>query len=534
MSVKTSLNINDRVELTPQKSGPTYQTSWSLRIMKKAETIARTLTAKMGNTAAFTSRLARKPAILRHWLLSARWAQLVLVLVVLTMPSLIPSAVDRKLEKLYPPITTNKLFGLMKRTKPNPRLESRQKLVRVLLWTGSGGVVLYFLLVHIPRAISQATVLARKLENKADALVELQPSTSIILYNSALSLAFDIEYEATLSGKLKALDERLSEISEHENGVSAKPKSAAEMPQTVVLEAGSEQSSRLGEAKSTRTIRTIGTRNDGVGPEGRYHIQQELGRGAMGIVYRAHDRVLGRDVALKQLPAYLSHDQRLVERFQQEARALARLSHPHIVQVYDFVRDGDQAWIAMELVEGEELEKSLQKSGALSIGEAVRLGVQLAKALAYAHERGVIHRDFKPANVLLAQKGLSKIADFGLAKLAQSSIHTQEGAVLGSPAYMSPEQAAGKDTDARSDIYAFGVTLYKMLTGRVPFEGDVAGAIVQKLTKDPTPLTELNDHIPEQLKRLMSKMLEKEPDKRPASMHAVAEALKASSYDPVM
>ena len=141
----------------------------------------------------------------------------------------------------------------------------------------------------------------------------------------------------------------------------------------------------------------------------------------------------------------------------------------------------------------------------------------------------MIHRDFKPMNVILTQQGSPKITDFGVAKLAQSSFHTKEGSVFGSPAYMSPEQAAGKHLDVRSDIYALGVTLCKMLTGRLPFEGDVASVIAQKLTKDPTPSPELNGQIPEQLKRLVWQMLAKKPDNRPASMDAVADSLKAVS-----
>jgi serine/threonine-protein kinase len=361
--------------------------------------------------------------------------------------------------------------------------------------------VIFLLFVYIPRAISQATAIARKRENEADALSASQPSESIILYDSALSLASDPEYEASLRDKLKKLDERLSKTTEHKHGVRAEPKSTVGMEQTIGLEAG----------------------------DGRYCIQEELGRGAMGIVYRAHDRVLARDVALKQLPVYLRQNQQLVVRFQREAKALARLSHPHIVQVYDFVQDDEQAWIAMEFVKGLDLEQTLRETDGLAIDEAVRLGIQLAEALAYAHERGVIHRDFKPANVLLPKNGLAKITDFGLAKLAQSSVYTQEGSVLGSPAYMSPEQAAGEATDQRSDVYALGVTLYQMLTGRVPFAGDMKSVIAQKLAKDPAPLIQHNAHIPEKLDRLVLQMLAKEPDKRPASMDAVAEALKAFS-----
>jgi serine/threonine-protein kinase len=209
--------------------------------------------------------------------------------------------------------------------------------------------------------------------------------------------------------------------------------------------------------------------------------------------------------------------------------ALAQLSHPHIVQVYDFVQEGDQAWIAMELVDGQDLDKHLKKTGSFPIGDTVQVSIQMAEALAYAHKRGVIHRDFKPANVILTSEDSAKITDFGLAKLARSSIHTQAGSIMGTPAYMSPEQAQGKRVDSRSDIYAFGVTLYRMLSGHLPFEGDLESIMAQKLTAEPTQIPELEERIPERLKQIVFKMLNKKLDKRPASMDEIAETLKVVS-----
>lgn len=233
-------------------------------------------------------------------------------------------------------------------------------------------------------------------------------------------------------------------------------------------------------------------------------------------------------MALKQLPNQFDKDKDTIERFKQEAVALARLSHPHIVQVYDFVQEDDQAWIAMELVEGQDLDKHLRESASLPNGDTVQLGIQMAEALAYAHKRGVIHRDFKPANVILTSEGTAKITDFGLAKLARSSIHTQAGSIMGTPAYMSPEQALGKGVDSRSDIYAFGVTLYRMLSGRLPFEGDVESIMAQKLSAEPTQIPDLDERIPERIRQIVIQMLIKKLDKRPASMDEIAATLKTA------
>ena len=162
-------------------------------------------------------------------------------------------------------------------------------------------------------------------------------------------------------------------------------------------------------------------------------------------------------------------------------------------------------------------------------GEAIQLTIQIAEALAYAHQRGVIHRDLKPANVILSAHGAAKITDFGLAKIARSSVQTRAGSFLGSPAYMSPEQTRGQAADAYSDIYALGVSLYEMLSGRLPFAGDFESVIAQKLAATPEPLSTRNGETPGELKQLVFQMLEKEPDKRPQSMNRVADILKAIS-----
>jgi serine/threonine-protein kinase len=265
-----------------------------------------------------------------------------------------------------------------------------------------------------------------------------------------------------------------------------------------------------------------------VGVEQRYRIVKELGRGGMGVVYQAFDTVLEREVALKELPLHLTARGDFARRFRQEARVLARLSHPHIVQVHDLVEQDERIWIAMELVKGGTLADAIERSGgSLPWRRALQLAGQICMGLDYAHTQGVIHRDIKPINVLLTQDEAcsAKITDFGLAKHVAASAHTREGTLLGSVSYMSPEQAAGRKVDSLSDVYSFGITLYEMLTGHVPFEGEVAAVLAQHLSQPPTPLRHLRPDVPEGVESIVDRLLAKRPEQRPATLRGVAETL---------
>ena len=268
-------------------------------------------------------------------------------------------------------------------------------------------------------------------------------------------------------------------------------------------------------------------------PGDRYRIQSELGRGGMGVVYHATDTVLQREVALKELPLHLGGSNDLAKRFRQEARVLAKLAHPNIVQVHDLVEENGRLWIALEYISGGTVADAMRYAGgALGWTEVARIGAQVAEGLAFAHAQGVIHRDIKPMNVLLTddRPSVAKITDFGLAKLAESTEHTVPGSVLGSARYMSPEQVAGRPADARSDVYAFGISLFEMLTGKVPFEGELA-AVLGRHVNEPVPdVRTLAPDVPADLAKLVSSMVEKAPEARPQDEQVVF-ALRALAAD---
>src|SRR5262245_5698212 len=208
---------------------------------------------------------------------------------------------------------------------------------------------------------------------------------------------------------------------------------------------------------------------EAIGPGGRIRLVKRLGKGAMGMVHLGEDVVLGRRVAVKELAGPLATMPEVRERFLREARALAQISSPRVVQIFDLYQEGDRQFLSMELCEGDDLAARLRKTGRLSAAETARLGAQIAEALASAHGRGVIHRDLKPANVLFSGDDI-KVADFGLARMGDSAM-TREGAVMGTPFYMAPEQTRGAVVDARADLYALGCVLFEMLSGKPPYSG---------------------------------------------------------------
>jgi len=265
---------------------------------------------------------------------------------------------------------------------------------------------------------------------------------------------------------------------------------------------------------------------------GHYDIIGSLGAGGMGEVYRASDTKLGRDVALKVLPAHLAHDAERLARFQREARAVAALNHPHIVTIHSVEEakpsagSGQDAihFLTMELVEGQSLDRLIPESG-LSVDRICVLAIALADALAAAHDKSIVHRDLKPSNVMVTPDGRVKVLDFGLAKVKAddtprdgktvTALHTREGVVMGTMPYMSPEQVAGRTVDHRTDIFSLGVMLYEMASGRRPFEGASSIELGSAILRDTPPLvTDVRGDLPSDLARVIRRCLEKDPRDR--------------------
>ena len=234
----------------------------------------------------------------------------------------------------------------------------------------------------------------------------------------------------------------------------------------------------------------------------RYEIQEIIGSGGMAVVYKATDNRLHRSVAVKILRDELAADEEFRRRFQTEAQAVAMLSHPNIVSVYDVSHSESVEYIVMELIEGVTLMQYMQKKGALGWKEALHFSVQISKALEHAHSKGIVHRDIKPQNIMIIRDGSIKVADFGIAAL-ESTQEQRSSQTVGSVHYIAPEQARGEQPDTRSDIYSLGVVMYEMLTGRMPYDGETAEQIALKhIAGIAVPPQEINPDIPDELARI--------------------------------
>jgi len=255
---------------------------------------------------------------------------------------------------------------------------------------------------------------------------------------------------------------------------------------------------------------------------GHYEIVAELGRGGMGVVYKGYEPSLARNVAIKELSAALAHDSLVVERFLREARSMAMLNDPHIIQIYSIGQENDQPFFVMEFVDGVSVAALITRDGKLSPGDSLKILRQTAQGLAAAHDRGVIHRDVKPANLMISQRGQIKIADFGIA-LANHEVDsklTSQGELVGTPGYLSPEILLGNPVDERSDVYALGIVLFEMLIGRTPFSEVSVYKLIQAVVESDIPdIRQLDPSIDPALAAIVARMLSKDPDHRYQNMH---------------
>jgi serine/threonine-protein kinase len=267
--------------------------------------------------------------------------------------------------------------------------------------------------------------------------------------------------------------------------------------------------------------------------DGRYRVERELGHGGMASVYLARDEELERRVALKVLAAHLASEPGFYERFMREARMAARLTHPNIVQVFDAGEDEDRPYIVMEYVPGRTLAEEIRENGKLEPARVVDLALQVCGGLELAHASGLVHRDVKPQNLLVRDDGVVKIADFGIAHAAGATKLTQIGSVLGTAAYLAPEQAGGEPVTAAADIYSLGVVLYELLSGTTPYQFESLAELLVKQREEPIrPLRELEPSVPERLEAVVMRCLARNPDYRPRSAAELARDLAAASPDP--
>ena len=267
---------------------------------------------------------------------------------------------------------------------------------------------------------------------------------------------------------------------------------------------------------------------------GRYRLERPLGHGGMATVYLGRDSELERPVAVKLLAENLAGDAAFRKRFLREARLAARLSHPNVVSVYDAGADADgRPYIVMECVEGETLADLLREHGRLPADQAIGLALQACRGLEHAHAAGLVHRDVKPQNLLLRKDGTLKIADFGIARAAETTALTQVGTVLGTAAYLSPEQALGEEVTSAADVYSLGAVIYELLTGRPPYEFESLADLAAKQAAGAiTPVSELAPDVPERVEDAVMRSLARNPEYRPSSAAALARQLAPEDAEP--
>ena len=451
--------------------------------------------------------LRRKPIFLL-WLKECRAAIIALCVHTLFMTVLLGPLV-----RVFVPKPKAYLGGLIRTARdPYPDV---MRWLDLVLWPAGWAFVGAVAKSRVKPTLERAKRESEDLTAAADqAAREGDLARSVLLLSQAEALAPEPERRAQVRERLR------------EQQTSIRPGKTVIDPVAGVPGAGVPMAGVPAAGGAVAGVPLAGSSPSGIGPGGRIRLVRRLGQGAMGTVHLGEDVVLGRRVAVKELTGPLATVPEVRERFLREARALAQISSPHVVQIFDLFEDGDRRFLSMELCEGEDLAARIRQAGRFPAAEAARLGAQIAAALASAHGRGVIHRDLKPSNVLFAGADV-KVADFGLARMADSAM-TREGAVMGTPCYMAPEQTRGAAVDARADLYALGCVLFEMLTGRPPYTGTVQEVLLAHVSPASPPTLESAGHpSPGELGVLVSRLLAKDPAARPQSAQEVADELRA-------
>jgi hypothetical protein len=433
----------------------------------------------------------KRTAIIKLWLKRAIPVYLFLIVSFITIKYGLTSYLKHK----YPPLIKEDTILGVRLPFANRVLHRDRWLVAYGEWspyfylvaTGIACIWMFVLLKSTSEIANDLSMAALEKSDKAEAANDLSQA----IYNLKVAASFTIDEKLTddINKKIDKLKSSLSSRSTILNKTVAEQKQI-EPDKTVVKQL----------AGSTEYIAK------------RYRKIKRLGQGAMGVVWLADDAVLERQVAIKELPFHIAEDVEFKERFLREARLLARLTHPNIVQLYDIVEDGGSMYYTMEYVEGMSLDL-VSKASRLPIDKILDYTLQILKGIGYAHSMKIIHRDLKPMNILVRRDSIVKIADFGLAKLVGGSSVTIVGTVMGSPMYMSPEQAVGEEADERSDIYSFSMILYELTAGTPAFTGtpkDVIAKQIQAIPAKPSSLVS----VPNWLEELILKGLSKNKEKR--------------------
>jgi hypothetical protein len=436
-----------------------------------------------------------KPAILKLWLLKPARARIFLLTCLVIYLGL-ASHLSQVIVDVWHPLEQNSFKNGVMELLNSPILRKLQNLREIrywqllsLLWIIGISFAFIILVLDLPRSIKDGDRLSIELTRQANAVRDT-----------------DLLRQETLSAKSKNLrldtksQDQSIKIKEYPPG-----KSSEKITKTQVV---------FSEEKKTRFA----------GQNHRYRIDKAIASGGAGIVYQAADTVLNRKVALKELLEDVATDAEQAERFKSEAKALALLNHTHILPVYDLFEEHGHFWLVMELLTGGTLNDKIN-AGSLDTARSIEIIKGIASGLEIAHQKGFVHRDIKPANILFAEDGSFRITDFGIAKHQATGIKTSHGLILGSPGYMSPEQAAGEPVDPRSDIYSLGITMFQMLTGELPFRGDVSSVMAQHITRPAPPPSTINASISKDLDNVVLKMLAKQPEARFQSMVDLINAL---------